>query len=88
MLPNVEKMFSPLDNIAESFWKLNLYLQSITNTVENLNEQLNIIYGDSEIIENLNCEDCDWDEMSYKHYCQKLLDFSFSEYADGDWNLE
>jgi|WetSurMetagenome_2_1015567.scaffolds.fasta_scaffold250557_3 hypothetical protein len=29
-----------------------------------------------------------WEEMSYCQYNQGLLDFSYSEYSDGDWNLE
>jgi len=68
------------DLLVSPFNNLELVLFEIEEL--NNNNQINIINGDKY------CEDCDWDEMSYKHYCQKLLDFSFDEYANGDWSLD
>lgn len=29
-----------------------------------------------------------WKGMSYRRYTQRGIDFSYSEYSDGDWNWE
>jgi hypothetical protein len=97
------KPLSSMYKLSESFIDLSFMAEQVAEKIKQYQEEV-IQYKIDKFIEENNKEEeinieaeedyppCSisesWEEMSYCQYNQGLLDFSYDEYANGDWNLE